>query len=889
MMTRLRVLLKRISGLIRKGSLENDLDEEFQFHLQMEIAENLRKGMTAEEARAVALRRFGAVAQIKETYRDAHSLPAIEILLHDVRYGLRMLWKRPGFTAIAVLSLALGIGANTAVFSVVNALLLKPLPYPDPDRLAVLWTRTPGANTPQDWPSPGIYADLRNESHSFESVSISEGRNGTLLGRDQPERIEALLTSSSLFHLLGARPLLGRLLLDEDDVPGKPAVVILSYGIWKRLFNSDPGIVGKSITLDGLIDHGTGAGTGEDKNQYTVAGVLRPEFLLNDQVMPTVNSIVQMDVFLPLPIGAEAANQRGSDNYNLMARLKPGVSTRQAQADVNVIAARILEKDKRDKTFTISLVPVMDQVVGNVRRTLLVLLGSVALVLLIACANVANLLLSRAASRQREVAVRIALGAGWQRLVRQLLTESLLLSLMGGAVGLVIAKWSVSVVRTIDPGNIPRLEIIGIDGRVLGFTFSVSILTGILFGLAPALRAVKADVNSALKAGGRSQGDSGLTASRRHLRGMLVVSELAFSLVLLIGAGLLIRSFVGLQRVPPGFNPDHVISMQLSVNGQRFLEQLVQKTVSVPGWKTVGAVSALPFTSSVGWGRIHVEGFTPEPGQEVLADSRSATPDYFRTMEIPLLRGRFFSDREAVQRAPVVLIDQKFAQRFWPHEDPIGKHVWSNPKSPMTIVGIVGTVKQYGLEIDGRIAMYSPRLAGAYLVARIAPDRMADATATVREIHAVDPTIGVFGIRTMQERLKDSLARQRFSTIMLGAFAAFALILASVGVYGVMSYLVTQSTHEVGVRIALGAQRSSIIGMIVRQGMGLAAAGIVAGLIGALALTRVMSSLLFGVSATDLATFSVVPIILSSFALLGTYLPARRATQVDPMVALREE
>jgi predicted permease len=815
------------------------------------------------------------------TYRGGN----MRQVLQDFRYALRTLRRSSGLTLVIVLSLAIGIGANTAIFSVVNALLLKPLPYPDPDRLAVLWLRSPGINIPQDWPSPGQYIDVQTENHCFEEMSISQGRSGTLVGLNQPERVEALRTSSSLFHLLGAKPLYGRVLLPEDDKPGKAAVVILSYSFWRRLFSSDPNIVGRSITLNGVA-----TGTGTDKNQFTVAGVLRPEFMVNDEVMPTVASIRQMEVFLPLPLGPNAVNRRGDENYNLMARLKPGVSMSQAQADIGVIASRIREKDKRDKTFTMSVVPLLDQVVGNVRRAVLVLLGSVALVLLIACANVANLLLARATGRQKEVAIRTALGAGWQRLVQQLLTESVLLGLMGGAAGLLIAKWSLYVVHTVNPGNIPRLELIGIDGSVLAFTFGISILTGIVFGLAPALRAAKVDLNSALKAGGRgTQGDGGFSASRHRLRSLLVVSELAFSLMLLIGAGLLIRSFVRLQGVSPGFNPGHVVSMLIGASGQRF-QNLGEKISSAPGVKALGAVTSLPFTSSVGWGSISVEGFTPQPGQELQVDQRQATSDYFRAMEIPLLKGRFFSGHDTAPNAQrVVLIDEKFAQRFWPHEDPIGKHVWNDPKKQFTVVGVVGVVKQYGLDIDGRMVAYWPFLGGGYLVARTASDPAAAAGAIVREIRAFDPAIGTYDIRTMQDRMNDSLARQRFSAIMLGAFAVFAMVLAAVGVYGVMSYLVTQGTHDIGVRIALGAQRSSIVKLVVRQGMELAIAGILAGLIGAAALTRVMASLLFGVSAMDLVTFSAVPLILAAIALVATYVPARRATRVDPMVALREE
>jgi predicted permease len=820
----------------------------------------------------------------------------VHAFLQDFRYALRTVTRSSGLTLVIVASLAIGIGANTAIFTVVNALLLKPLPYPDPDRLAILWLRSPGINIPQDWPSPGQYIDIQTENQSFELMSISQGRSGTLLGRDQPERVQALRTSSSLFTLLGAKPLYGRLLLPEEDTPGKPAVVILSNGFWKRVFNSDPNVIGQSITMNGVA-----VGAGENKNQYTVAGVLPAEFLLNDEIMPTVASIRQMDLFLPLPFGADAVNRRGDENYNVMARLKPGVTMAAAQADVSMIAARIRDKDKRDRTFTISVVPLLEQVVGNVRRAMLVLLGSVALVLLIACANVANLLLTRATSRQKEVAIRTALGARWQRLVRQLLMESVLLGVTGGAVGLLIAQAGLYIVRTVNPGNIPRLDVIAIDRAVLAFTFGVSILTGLVFGLAPAWRAARADLNTGLKAGGRNtQGDGGFGTSRRRLRSLLVVSEIAFSLMLLIGAALLVRSFIRLQSVSPGFTTDNVISMRLGASGRQFpngdarvefYRQFGDRIAAVPGVKLRGAVTSLPFTSSVGWGSISVEGFMPQPGQELQVDQRAATPAYFRTMEIPLVKGRFFNDFDALPNAQrVAIVDEKFAQRFWPTEDPIGKHVWNDPKQPTTIVGVVGTVKQYGLDVDGRIVVYRPSLSLlSYQVARTASDPAATAAAIVREIHAVDPTIPVYDVRTMQDRMSDSMARQRFAAIMLGAFAVFALILAAVGVYGVMSYLVTQGTHDIGVRMALGAQRSRIVWMVVRQGMELTAAGIVTGLVAAVLLTRVMASLLFGISATDVATFTTVPLILALVALLATYLPARRATRVNPVVALREE
>ena len=817
-------------------------------------------------------------------------------ILRDVRYALRALRRNVGMTIVIIASLAIGIGANTAIFSVVNALLLKPLPYPNPDRLAVLWLRSPGINIPQDWPSPGQYLDVRAENRSFDEMSISQGRSGTLVGVDQPQRVEALLTSSSLFTLLGARPLYGRLLRADEDQPGKAPVVILSHGFWQRTFGRDPNIVGRTLTLNGIV-----GGGGETKNQFEVAGVLSPDFLLNDEIMPTVASIRQMDLFLPLPLGADAVNRRGDENFNLMARLKPGVTMAQARDDVSGIAARIRDKDKRDRTFTIDVVPLVESVVGDVRRGVLVLLGSVTLVLLIACANVANLLLTRATGRQKEVAVRTALGASWQRLVRQLLTESLLLGVIGGAAGLLIAYLALYVVRTVNPGNIPRLDAIRLDGAVLAFTFGVSILTGLLFGLAPALRAAQVDLNSSLKAGGRNtQGEGGFgSGSRRRLRSALVVAEVALSLMLLIGAGLLVRSFVRLQNVSPGFNPDGVISLRLGASARQFsnrdaavayFREFHDRLASVPGVVSRGAVSSLPFTSSVGWGSINVEGWTPQPGQELQVDQRGATTDYFRTMGIPVLQGRAFEDADMPQNAePVVLIDEKFAQRFWPNGDAIGKHLWGDPARKLKIVGVVGTVKQYGLDIDGRIVFYRPSPNAGYQVARTSSDPATVAAAIVRTIHQIDPTVPVFDVRTMTDRMGASMARQRFATIMLGAFAAFALLLAVVGVYGVLSHLVTQGSHDIGVRMALGAEPRGIVTMVMRQGLELTGAGVVIGLVGAALLTQVMASMLFGIGTRDVLTFSVVPVILIASALVASYLPALRATRVDPVVALRDE
>jgi len=813
-------------------------------------------------------------------------------LFQDLRFALRTLRKNMMLTVVMVASLAIGIGANSAIFSVVDALLLRPLPYPQPDRLAAVWLHSPAIGILRDWPSPGEYIDVQNENHSFEEMALAQSRTFILTGREQPERVFGLRAQSSLLEMLGAKPLLGRLLLPEEDKPGKPDVAILSERVWKRLFNADPGILGRTIVLN--------------DNPFIVAGVLQRGFMLNAEVMPSETPMDKMDVFAPLPLGADAVKRRGDENYNIMVRLNPGVSVKQAQADIDVIASRIREKDKRDASFGMHVIGLQEQVVGDVRRALLVVLGSVGLVLLIACANVANLLLTRAAGREKELAVRTALGADWRQLARQLLTESVLLGLLGGGVGLLVAQLSIYIVRAMNPGNIPRLEDIAVNGAVLMFTLGVSLTTGIVFGVAPLWRALKVDVNSSLKAGGRSgQGEGGLHLRRHSLRGLLVVSELTLSLMLLIGAGLLIRSFVRLQSVPPGFNTHHVVTMEVAAAGREyqndknhkpiinFYKEVETRVSHLPGVVAEGVVSALPLTGEVGWGGIDVEGYAPPPGQELQADIRVAGTGYFRTMEIPLRKGRFFNEDDTADKPQVVIIDEKFAQRFWPDGDPIGKHLWFDPKKPITIVGVVGVVKQYGLETEGKIATYFPhqQMPGQrmFLAVRTSSEAAALASAVVSEIHAVDPDVVVYGIRTMQERMHDSLARQRFSSTMLGAFAVFALLLAAVGLYGVMSHLVTQSTRDIGLMVTLGAQPGNIISLVVRQGMQLVGIGIVVGLVGAALLTRVMSSLLFGVSATDAFTFAAVPALLAAVAFAATVIPAWRATRVDPMVALREE
>lgn len=808
----------------------------------------------------------------------------------DLRYALRMLAKNAGLSAAILLSLAIGIGATTAIFSVTNALLLKPLPYPRADRLAILWLRSPGIGIPQDWPSPGQYHDIKTQNHVFAETAIAIGQNYTLTGLTKATKVDGIEGSASLLPMLGAKPLLGRTFLPDEDRPGKPDAVVLTYGLWKQVYGGDQSILGRSIVLDG--------------KPRAVVGVLGPEFKLNHEVLPTVGGIDKPELFLPLPFDAKQELDYGPENYNILAALKPGVTLPQAQADIDIIAARLRQEKKRDPSFTISVVPLIEQVVGGVRSSVLILLGAVGLVLLIACVNVASLLLSRAAGRQKEIAVRTALGAGRQRLVMQLLTESVLLGLMGGLAGLFLSAWSLSLVRAIHPANIPRLDEVTMDFRVLLFAFAISILTGIAFGLAPAFRSWRVNPNEALKAGGRSShSGGGLSVRHDKLRGALVIAEFAVSLTLLAGAGLLIRSFVRLIGVPPGFNPEHVISMQVSTEGPKykdeaqriqFYQNLAERVVSLPAVTDEGAVSSLPLTPSVGWGGIEVEGYIPPANQpELQVDKRVATTDYFHAMQIPLISGRFFAASDTDKSQPVVLVDQKMANRFWPQGDAVGKRVRQGHRPWMTVAGVVGVVKEYGLDTDTRMVVYFPHAqapAGTmYLVARTAGDPAAVTGSIIEQVHALDADVPVFDIATMQQRFHDSMARQRFSTSMLAAFATFALILAAIGIYGVMSFLVAQGTPDIAIRLALGAQRGSILSLVLQQGMLLALLGITAGLLGAFIFTRLMAALLFNVGASDPLTFLGVATLLTLVALAACYLPARRAMRVDPMVALRYE
>jgi predicted permease len=883
-------LLYRLRALFRGKQMDADLDDELRDHLEREAEKYRRSGVSAENAMRRARLALGGNAQVQQQCREARGTRFVEDLLQDFRYAMRSFAKTPAFSALIVLSLAIGIGANTAIFSLTSALLLKPLPYPVPDRLAILWLRSPGIGIPQDWPSPGQYHDIVTQNHVFENTALAIGGNFILTDRMKAIQVDGIQATSGLLPMLGAKAILGRIFLPEEDLPGKPETVVLTYGFWQREFAGDADIVGRSMTLDG--------------HPHTIVGVLSPSFRLNREVIPTISGIDKPDLFMPPPAGARDGTNYGPEDYNIVARLKPGVTMQQAQSDIDVIAARLRKEKHRDRTFTISVVPLTEQVVGNVRSAVLILFGAVALVLLIACTNVANLLLSRATTRQREIAIRTALGADRRRVIRQLLTESVLLSLMGSMAGLGMSQLGIFIARRMHPGNIPRLEELGMDFRVLGFTFGVAILTGVVFGLAPALRASQVELTASLKAGGKSSRSGGLSIRHDKLRGALVIAELAISLPLLVGAGLLVRSFVRLANVPPGFNANHVVSMDVGAYGSqfrdagtriRFYRELVERTRSLPGTTDTGAVSALPLTSAIGWGGMHIEGYTPPSNApELLVDLRTATPSYFSTMQIPLTLGRVFSDTDTDKMPMVAIIDQKMADRFWPHGDAIGRHIRRGDDSPwVTIVGVVGVVKEYGLDTDTRMVVYfahaqSPR-GTMYLVARTTGDPASTIDAMVHQVNALNPDVPVFDIATMEQRVQDSMARQRFAMTMLGGFAGFAMILAAIGIYGVLSFLVTQGTADIAIRIALGARRTSILSLVFQQGMGLASVGMVLGAVGALGLTCMMNSLLFGVKPTDPLTFMSVLALLLLVALLACLFPAGRAIRIDPMTALRTE
>jgi predicted permease len=822
-------------------------------------------------------------------------------LSQDLRYAIRVLLSSPGFAFVSIVSLAIGIGANTAIFSVASALLLRPLPYKDADRQVILWNTSPGLGIAEDWFSTAQYVDIRNGQQSFEHVAIAIGANANLTGDGEPERIGAIRVSSNLLPMLGVRPLLGDLLGPDDDRPGKTGKALLGFGTWMRRYGGDRTVVGRSLTLNG--------------QPYEIVGVLPASFSLPREVMPTLGVVDDAEVVLPLPLAANAAEIRNREDYNIIATLKPGATIEQARAELDTLTAR-LRREHPDfyppnGGLTFRVLPLQEQAVGRVRLALVVLVASVAFVLLIACANVANLLLSRALARQKEVAVRAALGASRWRLVRQFLTESFVLAVAAGVVGLLLSYVCLQGIRSLGEASVPRLHEIAIDWRVLLFTLTISVAAGAIFGLAPALRLSSLDLHRSLKDAGRgSAGASAVWGRGQSLRRLLVVAELALSVMLLIGAGLLIRSFSHLQNVSPGFNPANVLTLELTMTGRKYndadavlqtYKQLWERLSALPGVTAAGGVTALPLSRMMAWGPITVEGrAAPEGERFINADIRVVAGDYFRAMDIPLIKGRLFSPEFDTRSSPrVVVVDERFANQFWPGGDPVGKRIRTGgfdvtPDTPwMTIVGVVAGVKQDGLDADSRIAYYrfqgqTPSRA-MNVVVRSASNLSDLPGAVTNQIRALDPDLPIYKMRTMAERVDASLAERRFSMLLLTLFALLALGLAAIGIYGVMAYLVSQGTRELGIRLALGAAPRDLLLLVVSQGMAVAVAGVVLGLAGALVLTRFMGALLFGVHASDPATFAAIAGTLALVAFVACFVPARRAARVDPVVSLRTE
>ncbi len=816
--------------------------------------------------------------------------------MSDLRSALRGIRKSPGLAAAAILSLGLGIGANTSIFSVTSALLLRPLPYANPDRLVLLWNRSPGLNIAEDWFSTAQYFDIKTSHSGFEELAIALGVNSNLIGDGEPARVGVIRVSPNLLPMLGARTAYGRLFEPGEDQQGRPGTAVLSHSLWSTRYGGDPAMVGKSVMLN--------------TQRFEVVGILADGFRLPREVMPTLGVVENAEIFVPLPLPPNASQIRTREDYNLIGKLKPGVTPHAAQAEMDGITAR-LRRDFPDVYppnggLTFSVVPLLDQVVGDVRRTLMLLSGAVGFVLLIACANVANLLLSRALGRRREMAVRAALGASRWRVARQLFTESVLLACCGGVLGIVLAAAGVRWVHLLQPKNVPRLQAISVNTEVLFFTLVLCVISGLLFGLAPLLGIYRLDVQRQLQDTSRGSTGEGSVWGRGYtLRRLLVAAELALSVVLLIGAGLLLRSFARVQDVAPGFNADRMLTAELAVIGPKYTtaqaagqlyRELWDRLDRLPGVTGSGGVSSLPMSQFFAWGPITVEGRTPPPGEAFInADQRSATSRYFETMQIPLLRGRFFNEFDTDKAPRVVIIDDHMAQQIFPNEDPIGRRLkFGDAKSESlweTIVGVVGRVKQYGLDADARIALYRPHTQSVarnlYIVVRSDADPATLAGAVTRELRSLEPDLPISNVRTMSSRIEESLVRRRFLMMLLGLFAGLAFVLSAIGIYGVMAYLVSQGTRELGIRIALGATPRSILGLVLRQGLVIAAIGIAAGLGAAFVLTRLMRGLLFGIEPADPLTFAFTASVIALTAIAACYFPARRAARIDPLESMK--
>jgi predicted permease len=819
----------------------------------------------------------------------------MQTLLQDVRYGLRMLASNAGFTIVAVLALTLGIGANTAIFSVINGVLLQPLPYRDPGRLVIMGEKTPEFDMMSvSYPN---FLDWQRESRSFESLGAHRWTAYDLTGSGTPEHLEGKMVSAGFFPALGTTPLLGRDFDAQEDRVGTSRIAMISGGLWKRRFGGASDVIGKAVTLSG--------------QSYTVIGVVPAGFrFLGTADVYTL--LGQWDEVL-------AHSREAHPGLRVVGRLKPGVTREQAEADMKSVAAQLAQAyPKSNAQHSVTIRPLAQEIVGDVRPALMVLLGAVGFVLLIACANVANLLLARSTTRRREMAIRAAIGASQSRMIRQLLTESVLLALGGGALGLLLARWGTQAVVAAIPGGLPRMENIGVDVWVLAFTLAVSVATGVIFGLAPALQISRLDLHTTLQEGSR-----GSTEGQHGLRSVLVVAEVAASLVLLIGAALMLKTMWQLGRVNPGFNPRNLLTFSVGLNPASrtapdrirvAYRELAREVQALPGVQAAGSVDIVPLTDSDDELPFWVSG-RPRPNSQsdmLWALNYTVDPGYLRAMDIPLLHGRFIGDTDTKESTPVVVIDEVMAKSLFPHEDPIGQSIriavpegmGPGLDQPIQIVGVVGHVKHFGLDADAKSKIqYQVYLPFAQMPDQVLPviasfitvlvrttvDPLSLAGAVRRTVSKGGSDQSVFAVRTMKQIVSDSVADRRFSMLLLGVFAGLALMLAAVGIYGVISYTVTQRTHEIGIRMALGAERNSLLTLVVGDGLRLLLIGVGVGLAAAVGLTRLMSSMLYGVRPTDLAIFATVSLLLAGVALLASYIPARRATKVDPMVALRYE
>ena len=868
-------LWHRVRALVRRGKVEGELDEELCFHLQRQVEKYLQAGLSREEATRRARVEFGSVELAKEECREARGVSLLEAFFQDLRYGLRILRKSPGFTAVAVLTLALGIGANTAIFSVIDSLLLSPLPYPEPQQLVA---------TRQNDSLQNII-DIQKQTRTLSQGGGVNIEAMDYTGGTEPIQIHAAFVDAGLLETFRIRPMMGRIIAPEEDVKGGPRNIVVSYQFWQNVLSSDPHALGKTVPLSG--------------NSYTVIGVMPAGFML-----PRERADVLVSLWVAYP---EAAPYRGVHFMRTYWRLKPGVTLSQAQADLSTIDHRLAEEypdNERDRET--QLVPLHQWLTGDVRPALLVLFGAVGLVLLIACANFAGLLMARAVARQQEFVIRASLGARSSRLIRQALTESGTLAILGGSAGLLLAKWATGLLVSLKPEALDRFTGIQMDARVLLFVFGVSLVTGIVFGLMPAWSSARADIAESLREGAR-----GATASRftQALRQLLVAGEFALALILLVGAGLLIKGFSRLRSVNPGFNPTSVMTMHLQLPATRYLKippqtefrrQVLARLNSLPGLEAA-MVTDIPLGGNYVSHSFVIDGRPPLPvGAEPETQTLSVMGDYFRVMQIPIRAGRGFTGMDREGQPLVAVVNEEMVRKFFSHENPLGARIdWSRREGPhewMTIVGVAQDVKHSGLNQPVDAAVYAPFAQSdeawrrwMTLVIRASPTSAGLIEEVKKQVWSVDNQIPVSEVRCMEDLMSVSLAQQRFNMLLLGLFAALALMLAAVGIYGMMAYRVGQRTHEIGIHLALGAQRRDVLKLIVGDGAKLALSGIAIGLAGAIVLTRVMTSLLFEITPTDPATFALVAILLTVVAIVACYIPARRAMRVDPMVALRYE